>query len=561
MKYFIIALGLYCALCASQKLWAQGANTPGLINNQELKRQDELERQRRQELRNQAPDIHFQSEPSAPLAYPEMETPCFIINKIVLSGNHSIKFSHYLEAVQNVQGRCLGADGINILMAKVQNSIIDDGFVTTRIAAEPQDLTTGVLTLTVIPGLIGEIMLSDDSGHHVFLPSAFPAAKGDILNIRDIEQGLENLKRVPTAEADIELLPGAKEGESNLVVRWSQSRPFRFSLSVDDSGLTSTGRYQGGATVSIDNIFGFSDLFYFNYNHSLEKNKPYRTNGYSLHYSIPWGYWSLALSNSNYNYYQEVAGYQKNYQYSGQSNNTSLELSRVIHRNAVSKTSVSLSAFANDSKNFIDNTEMAIQRRRMSGWEAGINHRRYIGPVTFDGELRWHRGTGAFGAIPAPEEYVDEGTSRPEILNLDLQVLYPFKLGGENLRYSGEWRQQWAFDKLVSRDRFSIGGRYTVRGYNGDMTLSADNGFIFRNELALDLGGTGQEVYAALDFGRVWGPFDEYLLGKSLSGAAVGYRGSFKGFNYEFFIAGPLHRPDYFPGDSLVTGFNIVWSF
>jgi len=44
-----------------------------------------------------------------------------------------------------------------------------------------------------------------------------PMAQGDLLNIRDIEQGLENLKRVPTADANIELQPGEAMGETDVV--------------------------------------------------------------------------------------------------------------------------------------------------------------------------------------------------------------------------------------------------------------------------------------------------------------------------------------------------------
>jgi hemolysin activation/secretion protein len=130
-----------------------------------------------------------------------------------------------------------------------------------------------------------------------------------------------------------------------------------------------------------------------------------------------------------------------------------------------------------------------------------------------------------------------------------------------NFRYLGNWRQQWAMGKLVSRDRLNIGGRYTVRGYSGDMTLAADNGFVFRNELGLALGQSGQELYAGLDFGRVWGPFDEYLLGQSLSGVTLGLRGYFKGFNYDVFASRPVNRPEMFPGDRMVMGFNVGWQF
>lgn len=558
-KYILPAVVIFLL---AAPLWAQRPDTG--IADREIQRQQELERQRRQEFEDRAPDIHFKTdaEPDSALIYPEAESPCMVINKVELVGKDAHKFKWALKEADSALGRCLGAQSINVLMSRIQNQIIKKGYITTRIVAAPQDLATGKLELTVIVGRISGVRLSEGSGRHIILETTMPISKGDILNIRDIEQGLENLKRVPTVETDIQLAPGGEEGESEVVIAWKQGRPFRLTLSADDSGSKYTGRYQGMATVSLDNMLGFSDLFYATLSGNLESGrKDYGTRGHSFYYSIPWDYWLFSFNTNYYRYHQRVAGYYTDYIYSGQSRNTSLELSRIVHRGAKSKTALSFSGFVHDSRNLVDDVEIEVQRRRMGGWEAGLNHRHYLGALALDLDVRYHRGTGVFDALPAPEEVVGEGTARPEILNLDIRAQYPFKIGNQNLRYIGSWRQQWAFDRLVSRDRLSLGGRYTVRGYDGDMTLSADNGFVFRNELGLALGQTGQELYAGLDFGRVWGPDDRYLLGRSLSGAALGLRGFYKSFNYDVFLAGPVNRPKYFPGDKIITGFNAVWQF
>lgn len=535
----------------------------GQIGDREFQRQQELERQQRQQLEDQAPDIHFQSgtAPADTLVYPDSETPCLVINEVILDGKDADKFKWALKEADPALGRCLGSQGLNILMSRVQNKIVEKGYITTRIVAAPQDLTTGKLTLTVIVGRVGAVKLSDDSGRHIIVDTALPVHKGDILNIRHIEQGLENLKRSPTVEADIQLYPGEEEGESLVVVSWRQGRPFRFSFSLDDSGSEYTGKHQGTATFSYDNPLGFNDMFYASISKNIEKNKPYGTQGHSFYYSLPVGYWQFTASTNYFRYHQNVAGLFQNYEYSGQSRNTSLEASRVIHRGAKSKTSVSFSGFVNDSHNFVDEVEIEVQRRRMGGWESRLDHRHYIGALTLDAGVTYHRGTGVFDSLEAPEDSLGEGTARPAILTYNLRGQYPFQIGAQNLRYIGTWRQQFAFDRLVARDRISIGGRYSVRGYDGEMTLSADNGYVFRNELGLALGQTGQELYAGLDFGRVWGPFDEYLLGQSLSGAALGLRGGYKDFNYDVFVSTPVRRPDFFPGDRVVAGFSVMWQF
>ncbi|OTG84118.1 hypothetical protein B9T31_13235 [Acinetobacter sp. ANC 4558] len=61
-----------------------------------------------------------------------------------------------------------GEQRINLLMSQTQNLMIGEGYTTTRILVAPQNLSSGKLELTVIPGLLGEIKidLSDDIHTH-----------------------------------------------------------------------------------------------------------------------------------------------------------------------------------------------------------------------------------------------------------------------------------------------------------------------------------------------------------------------------------------------------------
>lgn len=54
-------------------------------------------------------------------------------------------------------GMCLGANGIQYLQNLAQNIVIDKGLITTQIVIEPQDLNSGMLFLTAVPGYMGKI--------------------------------------------------------------------------------------------------------------------------------------------------------------------------------------------------------------------------------------------------------------------------------------------------------------------------------------------------------------------------------------------------------------------
>ncbi|EFL80285.1 hemolysin activator protein [Actinobacillus pleuropneumoniae] len=111
----------------------------------------------------------------------------------------------------------------------------------------------------------------------------------------------------------------------------------------------------------------------------------------------------MTANHTVYRYYQQVFGAFENYLYAGESETDKLNLSRVLYRDAVRKTTLSGGFWSRHSKNFVDNTEVEVQRRRMAGWEAGIAHKEYLGNATLALDMNFKRGTGVRGAIGAPE--------------------------------------------------------------------------------------------------------------------------------------------------------------
>ncbi|WP_171962502.1 ShlB/FhaC/HecB family hemolysin secretion/activation protein [Bordetella trematum] len=536
---------------------------------QEWLRQQTRERVLR-EQRETAPYVRSRrAPPPLPERLPRSEAPCVPIDRIRLTGEEADHFLWSLQAANPrhdpATGRCLGTAGINVVMARVQNAIIARGFVTTRILAAPQDLTTGTLTLTLVPGRLRSIRFAPGTSLKATSWNAVPARRGDLLDLRDIEQALENFKRLPTVEADIQITPAegldARPGESDLVVRWGQrSPPARISVSLDDAGSKATGRLQGSATLSLDDLLMWNDLFYANVNQGVFNANRRNSQGYALHYSVPYGYWALGVTIGGYSYRQTVAGYRQHYVYRGTSKNAEVRLSRLIYRDARSKTSLYGRGWMRQSNNFIDDTEIEVQRRRTGGWELGLSHRAYLGESTLDASLAYRRGTGAFHAMAAPEEAFGEGTSRMKVVTADVQWIVPLRLGAQRARYIGSWRAQWDRTPLVPQDRFAIGGRYTVRGFDGELTLMGERGWVWRNELALLL-GAGQELYVGVDQGHVGGASTRWLLGRNLAGAVIGLRGGAKGFYWDVFAGVPLSRPKGFKTRSLSTGFTLSWSY
>ncbi|MGL4667125.1 MAG: ShlB/FhaC/HecB family hemolysin secretion/activation protein, partial [Saezia sp.] len=310
-----------------------------------------LQQQRDRELRE-----HMESAPSVQLDASQQEapptprlleeTPCFTLETIELTGEMSEKFQWALRAahkdangeIDKATQRCLGSQGINLVMGRIQNAIIQKGYVTTRIVAPEQDLASGVLTLTLTPGYVNTVRWANEASATTSWRTALPMREGDLLNLRDLEQALEMLKRVPTAEADIQIEPSHEPGKSDLVIARQQRFPFRLNLSIDDGGSKSTGRYQGGLTISYDNWFNLNDLFYISVNKDIAQANGGGSKGHTVHYSVPFkGNWLLSVNGSYHTYEQFVQGTNQSYEYSGDSRNFDISVSRRLWRTSTAR--------------------------------------------------------------------------------------------------------------------------------------------------------------------------------------------------------------------------------
>ncbi len=579
-------VGRYAIICASLILTPTFAPTLQAADsassersNQELIRQQERERLLR-EQQDVTPNVRLPSPPAqtGPARLSNDPAPCFKVQRVLLEGDEAQKFQWALAAadqaddgaVDRVKDVCLGSQGIQTVMRRIQNAIVARGFVTTRVLVAPQDLSTGQLTLQLIVGRVAAVRFAPDTDPRATKLNAVALSAGDILNLRDLEQSLENFKRVPTADADIQVMPAegaqAKPGESDLVVQWTQKSPLRMSFALDDSGTRATGKWIANATVSLDHALTANDLLYISANHDLGHGKDGArgTKGMSAHYSVPFGYWLLAFNSSNNRYFQNVAGLNVNYVYSGISENNDIKLSRLVYRDANAKTTLSTRLWQRRSKNYIEDTEVEVERRRMAGMDYGINHHHTWQARSLDLNFNYRRGTGAFGSLEAAEEAFAPGASRPKIYLFDAQFQTPIGSDHSPWKYSGQYRGQWNKTHLVPQDDFSIGGRFTVRGFDGESVLSAERGWLVRNELIWRESGSNTELYTGLDHGRVGGEHAAMLIGQRLTGAVFGVRTLWSGASTvqaDLFVSTPVQKPAGFKTATTLAGFNLSWLF
>ncbi|EPJ8535648.1 ShlB/FhaC/HecB family hemolysin secretion/activation protein [Providencia rettgeri] len=298
-------------------------NTDNLFN-----RQIQHQQAQQQQFNAKAPDVSLLPPVvKTQLKFPT-ETPCFTIEHVSITGQESLPHWVPIKRLANqAVGHCIGVEGINLLVTDVQNRLISHGWITSRVLVPEQDLSTGVLQLVVMPGKVQKVIFTDDSSQYSTLYTAIPAHSGNLLDLRDIEQGLENLQRLPTVQASMEMVPGDGPGETQIVIKREQSRYWHAGAWVDNTGSKSTGKNQAGVMLALDNPTSLSDLFYLTATRDLSFSSDKDTTNYSAHYSVPFGYWQFATTASDYEYTQTIAGTNNDIEYRGKSKSLNLQLS------------------------------------------------------------------------------------------------------------------------------------------------------------------------------------------------------------------------------------------
>ena len=113
------------------------------------------------------------------------------VNSIVLEGN-TIFEDFQIDAILR---RYIGKDrDIYALINELENKYIERGYVTTKVGlnTEKSDFDNGNISLFVLEGKIDKVFYDDkENKFKTFI--TFPQREDNILNIRDLDQGIDNL--------------------------------------------------------------------------------------------------------------------------------------------------------------------------------------------------------------------------------------------------------------------------------------------------------------------------------------------------------------------------------
>lgn len=467
----VILLSFNCALVHAQAL-------PGDRDLIRERQERVLEEQRRrlEEL---------QQLPAAPQAQPPVsatpEERCFDIQRISLSGAELIDQAQQDALLAPFIGRCLGSGELNNVLKAITGFYLDRGYVTSRAYLPQQDLSDGELEILVIEGWL-EGLDSSALASERELAMGFPGQLGGRLNLRELEQLIDQLGRLPSRQLQLELLPGEQPGSSRVGLQGERGKAWHASLSRHNDGQKSTGEQQWSVGLDWDSPLGLADQLRLRGSLDAVSDRWRHSASQSLFYSLPFGWWLFDYSYSQSYYRTRGNTGRLVYQSDGESKRHQLSAERVIHRDSSGKSALSIGLGHLRTRNYIENTLLSNSSNRLTEFQLGGNHGRRLGSAFVNLDLGWQRGIGAFDAQRNGNPRGGQPVAHYNKYSLTASYLQPFTLQGQQFSIDSLISGQHSEDVLFSPQRISLGGLASVRGFK-EQSLSGDSGLYWRSNL------------------------------------------------------------------------------
>ncbi len=496
---------------------------------------------------------------------------CVTINSIVILSEVNLSRSEKDSLVSDFLGLCLTLGDLNQLLEVVGNYYIERGYSSSRPYLPAQNMSGGVLKIKVAIGTIEDIVFAqndkgekDGSSAEIF--TAFPFLRGSLLNLRVLEQGLDQLNRLQSNNARMHFYPGREPGTTRVIIsNPSPKKPWAASLSLDNSGSEAVDYLNYSAILSYDSLLKLGDFWSYSIQRNARDIGDNFSRSESLQFVQPFGDFTASAFVTNFSYLSTVKGQTSNFDNSGDSQTRNLGLKWLLSRDQSGKTQLSYDNKYRKSENYINDVRIITSSRMVSSHSLGLSHSRTVGSGSLHVSMSHLRGELS-SLENTPLENQDQDPAL-DFAKTSLNIGYGlgFLLGEQRLSWNFSSQGQLSDDILFSGEEIGIGGQYSVRGFR-KQSLAGDKGFYLRNEISwslpsLDENQANHSLFLAYDLGSVSLNAEELEhRGGQLEGIAIGWRNYMQLLQLSLTYSQSTRWPRHFKREEAVW-FSVAVSF
>lgn len=567
------ALGMVCALQA----FAQALPVPAEDPAQRLLR-EQRQRDVEREAVQPAPQIDRPAVPPADVAVDDLaeSSATFMVERIEVRGNTVLSDEAIAEITAPFLHKRLGSNRINLLLRRFTEAFVAHGYITTRAYLGEQNLASGNLIITVVPGKVEAIQLNDrpirpnkgglfDTVGGGLLTDAgtawqFPAP-GDTLQLQALEQGVDQINRLRRNRAELQILPGQSPGGSVVALSNPYGDRFRFNVGADNYGSRSTGISRTRVGIDADNVLGFQEAISASYVGTVD------TNAAVVSAAVPFGFNTFSYTGSLSEYQNTIGDTALLY---GRSSGHTVGWNRVISRSQQGRHALDLTLTHRKSEREVNSLALDPQRLTvLRGAWSGL--RRFVlngQPGYATAEIGVSRGLTAVKATRDPAD-IRRDEAHAQFTKVDGNVSMQLPLAPTaqaRLAWRPQLVGQWTNVALFGSEQIFAGGTSTVRGFR-EGVIAGDRGAYLRNEMvwanAPAIAGLRMEPYLFLD-----GGVTEYVATRqwqAVAGTGAGVRVAVQWagqtISGELLLGAPLAQPSYLGASQVLLLATLNWTY
>ncbi len=479
-----------------------------------------LEQQRKQEEEKRK--LEQLQQPKAP---PQIDKPArsrppkgaeakVKVSQFKFSGNTVIRTKELEKVVAPSVGQVLTLRELTEVAGTVSEYYATKGFILAQAYLPPQEIRGGVVEIAVLEGKVGKIGVTGNQRYKssTILRAMEPVKKQGIIHEATLETALNEMNDYPGLKVRAALKPGETRGLTDLELTAKERIPYTFATDINNYGSRLTGPWVYSGEVGLGNLAGQGDNFLFKGSKSDDNLFFLNAN-----YLIPITSFGTKLQ-ANWTHSENVIGGEfATLRPVGRADIATIDILQTITRTGqLSLTAVGGFDFKTIRNIIAGNLASKDELRVFHAGVRGDYRDPFLGRTYFG--LMVHRGVDFWGASVqnAP------GTSFNVVdANGNNQGAGPgnfTKVTGDVARFQSlglPWIQgipvlptifndsylilrgtgQLASDRLLSPERFAIGGYYTVRGYPVAERIG-DNGYAATAEMVVPVPVTSKVPFS-----------------------------------------------------------------
>jgi hemolysin activation/secretion protein len=455
------------------------------------------------------------AKPAAPVlsspTTPQSDTPLLsqqsqlFVTHIQLQGNTVFSAEELATITSKYEHRAISAEDLRQLRHELTLFYINNGYINSGAVLPEQNVQNGELRVQIIEGQLTEVTIEglEHLSEAYLRPRIEKRSKDQPLNLKDLQNDLQLIQQNPLIKRiNAVLTPGLRPGEALLRTNIEEANPWYLLLGGNNYGVPSVGAERFETWAGHRDLLGFGDELDGHFNVSAGQTQ------YDFDYGIPFTRWDsrfkLRYQKSEadvvekpfdeINIYNELEAF-------------TVGLSQPVWTTPENQATLGLMLERRHSQSFLFEQPFSFSFGSIDGasdvsvvrFSQDWLHRTSSQVLAFRSVASW--GVDALGSTIHSEDLTLPDSNFFVWLG-QLQWIQLLWDSGVELHWRGD--TQISASPLLSLEQFTLGGRYSVRGYRQNQVVR-DNGFSSSVEFRIPVLGDGMIKLAPFfDMGRSW---------------------------------------------------------